>query len=332
MKTAANFAPLLEQYFTKRLMAQRQVSPNTIASYRDTFRLLLVFSQKRLNKAPATLSLLDIDAALIDAFLDDLEKTRGTHARSRNLRLSAIRSFFNYAAYYEPAHAEQIQQVLAIPTKKYDRVQVGFLTRPEVESVLAAPDIQTWIGRRDHALLLMAFQCGLRLSELTGLRNADVELNAGAHVRCIGKGRKERTTPLSAQTVKVLKAWFKETPRGASDIVFPTVHGGPMSADAVQYLVAKHVAVARQTCPSLKSKRVSPHMTRHTAAMELLLAGIDLPTMALWLGHESIKSTQVYLDANLALKEAALAKTTPFDGRMTRFKPKDSLLEFLRNL
>jgi len=332
MKTAANFAPLLEQFFTRRLMAQRQVSPNTIASYRDTFRLLLVFSQKRLNKAPATLSLLDINAALIDAFLDDLEKNRGTHARSRNLRLSAIRSFFNYAAYYEPAHAEQIQQVLAIPSKKYDRVQVGFLTRSEVESVLAAPDIQTWIGRRDHALLLMAFQCGLRLSELTGLRHADLELNAGAHVRCIGKGRKERTTPLSAQTVKVLKAWFKETPRGTSGIVFPTVHGRPMSADAVQYLVAKHVAVARQTCPSLKSKRVSPHMTRHTAAMELLLAGIDLPTMALWLGHESIKSTQVYLEANLALKEAALAKTTPFDGRMARFRPKDSLLEFLRNL
>jgi site-specific recombinase XerD len=332
MKTAADFAPLLEQFFTKRLMAQRQVSSNTVASYRDTFRLLLVFAQKRLNKAPATLSLLDIDAALVDAFLDDLEKSRGTHARSRNLRLSAIRSFFNYAAYYEPTHAEQIQQVLAIPNKKYDRVQVGFLTRPEVESVLAAPDMQTWIGRRDHALLLMAFQCGLRLSELTGLRNADIELNAGAHVRCIGKGRKERCTPLAPQTVKVLKAWFKETPRGTLDIVFPTVHGRPMSADAVQYLVAKHVSVARQTCPSLKNKRVSPHMARHTAAMELLLAGIDPPTMALWLGHESIKSTQVYLDANLALKEAALAKTTPFDGRMARFKPKDSLLEFLRNL
>jgi len=332
MKTAANFAPLLEQFFTKRLMAQRQVSPNTIASYRDTFRLLLVFTQKRLNKAPATLGLVDIDAALIDAFLDDLEKTRGTHARSRNLRLSAIRSFFNYAAYYEPAHAEQIQQVLAIPSKKYDRVQVGFLTRPEVESVLAAPDMQTWIGRRDHALLLMAFQCGLRLSELTGLRNADIELNAGAHVRCIGKGRKERSTPLAPQTVKVLRAWSKEKPRGTSDIVFPTVHGRPMSADAVQYLVAKHVAVAAQSCPSLKTKRVSPHMTRHTAAMELLLAGIDLSTMALWLGHESIKTTQVYLDANLALKEAALAKTTPFDGRTARFKPKDSLLEFLHNL
>ena len=263
MTGTATFASLLERFFTQRLIAQRQVSPNTIASYRDTFRLLLEFLQKRLHRAPSNLALSEIDAALIDAFLDDLEKTRGVAARSRNLRLSAIRSFFRYVAYYEPAHAEQIQQILAIPSKRHDRPVVGFLTRSEVEAVLAVPDKQTWTGRRDHALLLVAFQTGLRLSELTGLRRGDLELNTGAHVRCVGKARKERCTPLTAETVKVLNAWIKEPSRCPSDFLFPTVHGERMSADAVQYLLAKHVTTARQTCPSLNKKRVSPHLARH---------------------------------------------------------------------
>jgi site-specific recombinase XerD len=332
MTSISTFASLLERFFTQRLITQRQVSPNTIASYRDTFRLLLEFIQKRLKKAPSNLALSDIDATLIDAFLEDLEKTRGVSARSRNLRLSAIRSFYRYVAYYEPTHAERIQQILAIPSKRHDRPLVGFLTRPEVEAVLAAPDQHTWIGRRDHAMFLVAFQTGLRLSELTGLRRGDLELNTGAHVRCVGKGRKERCTPLTTQAVKVLKAWIKEPLRDSLDVLFPTVHGRRMSADAVQYRFAKHVAVARQICPSLKKKRVSPHLARHTAAMELLEAGVDLTVIALWLGHESIKTTQIYLDAHLALKEAALAKTTPFAGRVERFKPKDDLLQFLSSL
>jgi integrase/recombinase XerD len=332
MTAISTFAPLLQSYFTQRLITQKKVSPHTIASYRDTFRLLLQFVQKRLQKAPSSLRLSDIDAALIDAFLDDLEKTRAVSVRSRNLRLSAIRSFFQYVAYYEPAHAERIQQILAIPSKRHDRPLVGFLTRPEVEAVLAAPDQLSWIGRRDHAMLLLAFQTGLRLSELTGLRKGDLELNAGAHVRCVGKGRKERCTPLAAHTVRVLRAWIKEPVRGTLDLVFPTVHGERMSADAVQYRLAKHVAVARQSCPSLKNKRVTPHLARHTAAMELVQAGVDLAVIALWLGHESTKTTQTYLDAHLALKEAALAKTTPFNGRVGRYKPKDDLLQFLTGL
>lgn len=333
MNPTSNFAPLLQRFFTQRLMAQRQVSPHTIASYRDTFRLLLEFAQKQLHKPPSSLALSDINAPLIGAFLDDLEASRGVSARSRNLRLTAIRSLFRYAAYQEPTQSAQIQQVLAIPSKRHDRRLVGFLTRAEIEALLAAPNMQTWNGRRDHAFLLLAFQTGLRLSEMTSLRRQDLELGTGAHIRCQGKGRKERCTPLTAQTVKVLKAWLREPVRGKSDVLFPTVHGGQMSADAVQYLLAQHTAVARNTCPTLKDKRVSPHVCRHTAAMELLQAGVDSLGIALCLGHESVKTTQIYLDANLAFKEAALAKMTPINGSTPgRFQPSDSLLQFLKSL
>lgn len=332
MTPQATFAPLLERFFTQRLIAQQQVSPNTIASYRDTFRLFLQFAHKRINKSPVDLMFSDMDVDLIEAFLNDLEKSRGISARSRNLRLSAIRSFFHYAAYHEPTHSARIQRILSIPAKRYDRKLVGFLARPEVEAILAAPDAHTWNGRRDHALLLLAFQTGMRLSEMTGLRREDVELNTGAHIRCLGKGRKERCTPLTDQTVKALKAWIKEPKPNNSAHLFPTVHGGRMSSDAVQYLIAKHTAVARLACPSLKNKRVSPHLTRHTAAMELLQAGVDISVIALWLGHESIKTTQMYLNAHLALKEAALAMTTPLNAQAGRFRPKDRLLRFLNSL
>ena len=332
MNPTTDFAVLLERFFTQRLMRQRQVSPNTIASYRDTFRLFLQFAQQRLNKSPSDLALSDLNVALVEAFLDDLETHRGIGARSRNLRLTALRSFLSYAAYFEPAHAGRMQQMLAIPAKRHDRPLVGFLTRPEVDALLAAPDRQAWIGRRDHAWLLLAFQTGLRLSELTGLRRADVALATGAHIRCIGKGRKERCTPLTQQTVKVLTAWLKEPARGSSDLLFPTVHGDRMSADAVQYLFAKYTAIARRTCSSLNHKRVSPPVARHTAAMELLQAGVDLAVIALWLGHESIKTTPMYLDAHLALKEAALEKTTPIKGHVRRFRAEDHLLQFLNGL
>ena len=332
MKPTTDFAPLLERFFTQRLITQRQVSPHTIASYRDTFRLFLQFTHKKLMKSPSDLVFSDIDVTLVEAYLDDLENSRGISARSRNLRLSAIRSFFCYAAYLTPTHAERIQQILAIPAKRHDRPLVGFLTRVQVDALLAAPDTRTWIGRRDHAWLLVAFQTGLRLSEMISLRKNDIVLDSGAHIRCLGKGRKERCTPLTNTTVKVLKAWTKEPVRGGSDLLFPTVHGGPMSADAVQYLFAKYTAVARQTCPSLKNKRVSPHIARHTAAMELLQAGVELSVIALWLGHESIKTTQMYLDAHLALKEAALEKTEPHSGHVGLFRAKDRLLQFLNSL
>ncbi len=332
MSAQTSLAPLLERFFTQRLMTQRQVSHHTIASYRDTYRLFLQFAHERKKKAPCELTFSDIDVDLIEAFLADLENGRGICARSRNLRLSAIRSFFRYAAYYEPAHVARIQQILVIPAKRHDRALVGFLSRPEVEALLAAPDLRTWNGRRDHALLWVAFQTGMRLSELTGLRRSDVELSTGAHVRCLGKGRKERCTPLTSQTVKVLKAWIEEPMRGSSDRLFPTVHGQRLSADAVQYLFAKYTAIAREGCVSLRKKHVTPHMARHTAAMELLQAGVDLTVIALWLGHESTKTTQVYLDANLALKETALAKTTPLAGRRGRFRPDDRMIQFLNNL
>jgi integrase/recombinase XerD len=332
MNKMPSFPALLEHFFTQRLMAQRQASPHTIASYRDTFRLLLSFAQTQLHKPPSNLALTDLDAPLIGAFLNDLEKRRGVTARTRNVRLTAIRSFFRYAAYQEPAQSAHIQRVLAIPSKRQNRPLVGFLMRPEIEALLAAPDQLTWMGRRNYALLLLAVQTGLRLSEITSLRREDLVFGTGAHVRCEGKGRKERCTPLAKPTIAVLKAWFKEPARGNAGVLFPNVRGGRLSPDAVQYLLAKHMAVARQRCPSLKQKRVSVHVLRHTAAMELLQAGVDPSVIALWLGHESVATTQIYLNAHLALKEAALAKTTPVNGKVRRFRAGDQLLQFLSTL
>jgi integrase/recombinase XerD len=330
--TANAFAPLLERFFTQRLMAQRNVSPHTIAAYRDTFRLFLRFASERRRCPPTDLGFSDLDVALVEAFLDDLEQRRGSTARSRNLRLSALRSFFHYATYFVPEHAGRIQHILSIPAKRHERQLVGFLTRVEVDALLAAPDRQTWLGRRDHAWLLVAFQTGLRLSEMTALRRTDVTLSSGRHIRCIGKGRKERCTPLTEQTAQVLRAWLNEPPPRDSDRLFPTVHGQPMSADAVQYLFAKHTAAAARSCPSLANRRVSPHVARHTAAMELLQSGVEPAVIALWLGHESIKTTQIYLDAHLALKEAAMAKVEPHPGQPSRFQADDRLLEFLNGL
>lgn len=332
MTPRASFAALLERYFTQRLMHQRQASAHTIASYRDTFRMLLQFAQKRLHKAPSALALEDIDAPLVTAFLDDLETVRGVTARTRNLRLTALHSFFRYASYEAPTHAAQIARVLAIPAKKFARALVAFLSRAEVDALLAAPDQRAWSGRRDHALILLAVQTGLRLSELTGLRRDDVHLGTGAHVRVVGKGRKERCTPLSKATRAVLTAWLREPTRAPGQPVFPNARGGSLSSHGVHYLLAKHVAVASAHCTSLTRKRVSPHVLRHTTAMDLLQAGVEQSVIALWLGHESIETTQIYLDANLELKEEMLAKTTPPEGRSGRFRPDDQLLAFLRGL
>lgn len=326
------FPAILESFFTERLIAQRRVSPHTIASYRDTFRLLLQFCQKRLRKPPSQLTLPDLNAPLLGKFLDDLEADRANGARSRNLRLTAIRSFFRYAALEAPDHSGLIQRVLAIPNKRQSRPLVDFLTRPEFEAVLAVPNRNTWLGRRDHALLLTAVQTGLRLSEITSLRQSEVSLRAGAHIRCTGKGRKERCTPLAKSTVGVLAAWIKEQGKDGAKILFPSIRGGPLSSDSVQYLVAKYVEHARKTCHSLSQKRVSPHVLRHTAAMELLQAGVDRSLIALWLGHESVETTQIYLDADLALKEKVLAKTTPIKAKRARYRPDDELLSFLKNL
>jgi site-specific recombinase XerD len=261
-----------------------------------------------------------------------MEQSCGISARSRNLRLTAIRSFFQYAALEAPAQSAQIQRVLAIPGKRHTRSLVQFLTRPEVNALLEAPDQRLWSGRRDHAFLLVAVQTGLRLSEMTGLQRPDVMLGTGAHLRVVGKGRKERCVPLTKQSVAVLKAWLREPARGDSQALFPNARGGRLSADGVQYLLAKHTKVACQVCPTLQQKRVTPHVLRHTMAMELLQAGVDRAVIALWLGHESVETTQIYLNANLALKEEVLAKTTPPDGKPGRYRPDDRLLAFLRGL
>lgn len=330
MTGAAILPSLIERFFTLRLIRQRNVSPHTIASYRDTFRLLFAFAQARLSKPPSRLDLADLDAPFIGAFLDDMEASRSIGIRTRNLRLTAIRAFFRFVAFEEPAYVGQSQRVLAIPGKLHDKREVHFLAREEIDAILAAPDRSTWIGRRDHMLLHLMAQTGLRLSEVVQLERGAVVLGAGAHVRCLGKGRKERCTPLTRQTSHALQAWLKEAGQHGSARLFPNIHGGDLSADAVQRLLARHVETARLRCVSLRQKRVTPHVLRHSAAMELLQAGVDCSVIALWLGHESIKTTQVYLHAHLALKEAALARIKPFNGQKGgRYKPADRLLAFL---
>lgn len=332
MKSLCDLSALLQAFFVDRLLRQRQASSHTIASYRDTFRLLLRFAAEQLGKAPSTLSIEDLDAPFLGAFLHHLETDRGNSPRTRNARLAAIRSFFRYVALEEPRHSALIQRVLSMPTKRFDRKTVTFLTRPEIESLLAAPDQGTWIGRRDRTLLLVAVQTGLRVSELIGLRCEDVVLGRGAHVCCQGKGRKQRRTPLRKETVAALRGWLHERNAPASEPLFPTARGGSLSRDAVEYLLAKHLAHARRRCPSLKRKRVSPHVLRHSAAMDLLEHGIDCSVIALWLGHESVETTQVYLHASLVLKERALEKTTPLHVPPGRYRPNDRLLAFLESL
>ena len=330
--TTPSFPALLQGFFTRRLMQQRQASPHTIGSYRDSFRLLLQFAQQHLGVAPQRLKFEQIDAPLIASYLDDLQASRGIGAASRNLRLTAIRSFFRYASFEMPANAAQIQRVLAIPNKRCTRAQIGFLTRAEIDAILLTPDLRTWCGRRDHALMLMAVQTGLRVSEITGLCRPAVCLGTGAHVRVVGKGRKERLTPLTKTTADVMQAWLREITNSDDAILFPSARGTRLSADGVQYLLSKHVARARQTCPTLANKHVTPHVLRHTTAMELLQAGVERSVIALLLGHESIETTQIYLDANLEMKQAALDKVEPQAGRIGRFRPQDQLLAFLKAL
>jgi integrase/recombinase XerD len=328
----SSLAPTLQAFFTERLATQRQASPKTIAAYRDTFRLLLGFIQGRTSKTPATLDLGDVDAPLIGAFLDHLEHDRHNTVRTRNARLAAIHSLFRFAALRHPEHALLIQRVLSIPQKRFDRAVVSFLTAVEIEALLASPDRSCWIGRRNHALLLVALQTGLRLSELTGLRCSDVVLSTGAHIRCRGKGRKERCTPLTSQSVAVLRVWMDERKGAPTDPLFPSRRGVPLGSDAVELLVAKYTTVASQRCPSLQAKRVTPHVLRHTSAMLLREAGVDTSVIALWLGHERIESTQIYLHADLAIKERALARTAPIQGTPGRYRPTDALLAFLDDL
>ena len=325
-------APTLQAFFTDRLINQRDASPHTIAAYRDTLRLLLTFIQRQTGKQPAALDIEDLDAMRITAFLDYLERERRNGPRTLNARLAAIHSLFRFAAARHPEHANLIARVLAIPAKRFDRAIVTYLTSEEVDALLAAPDRDRWIGRRDHALLTLAIQTGLRVSELTALRRQDVHLGTGAHVRANGKGRKLRATPLTTRTAAVLRSWLQEIDDSPAEPMFPTTRGRPLSRDAVALLVAKHTTAASPSCPSLKTKTVSPHVLRHTAAMNLLHAGVDSSVIAQWLGHESVEATQIYIHADMTIKERALARAAPPNTRPGRYRPPDTLLAFLEGL
>jgi len=292
-------APTLQAFFTDRLIRQRHASTNTIAAYRDTLRLLLGFASQQTGIAPSQLDVADFDAPLIAAFLDHLEHERGNSVRTRNARLAAIHSLFRYAALTHPDHADTIARVLAIPPKRFDRALVTYLDEPEIDALLAACDPNTRTGRRDHALLLLAVQTGLRISELTGLTRADLHLGPGAHVACHGKGRKDRITPLTTATVAVLRGWLDEQPGEPTDPLFPTHRGRPLSRDAIEHRIAHYTAKAATSCPSLRGKTITAHVLRHTTAMRLLHAGVDTSVIALWLGHVSVDTTQIYLHADM---------------------------------
>ncbi len=325
-------APTLQAFFTDRLVHQRNASPQTVAAYRDSLKLLIDFVSGQVGKVPSQLDFTDLDVGIITRFLDHLERERHNSVRTRNARLAAIHSLFRFAALRHPEHAEVIQRVLAIPAKRFDRALISFLTATEVDALLASPDRSTWTGRRDHALLLLAIQSGLRASELTGLLCGDVQLGNGPHISCRGKGRKDRITPLTGVAVAVLRVWLRERGVMPNEPLFPARDGGRLSRDALEDRIAKYVGIAAAQCPSLRTKRISAHTLRHTAAMQLLRAGVDTSVIALWLGHEQVDTTQIYLHADLGIKERALALTRPSSTKPGRFRPSDSLLAFLEAL
>jgi site-specific recombinase XerD len=327
-----SFSSLLQRFFTDRLLGQLGASSHTVASYRDTLRLLLRFAAERLKRAPSDLRIEDLDASFLGDFLTHLELDRRNCPRTRNNRLAALHAFFRYVSLNEPAQALHCQRVLAIPAKRYERGPVEFLSEAEAAALVEAPDPKTWMGRRDRTLLLVAVQTGLRNSELTSLRHQDVELGSGAHLRCLGKGRKMRCTPLRPDIAEVLKQWLSEQDGTPGDPVFPSSRGGPLSADALQRLVARHAATACRACPSIAGKTVTPHTLRHTAAMSLLRHGVDLTVIALWLGHESTETTQIYLHADMQLKERALAHASSNSVAPHCYRPPDALLAFLEAL
>lgn len=322
-------AATVQAFFTDRLTQQRNASPHTVVAYRRTFCLLLSFVQQRSGQEPSRLEFTDLRAPVVVAFLQHLEAERGNGVRSRNARLAAIHSFFRYASTRHPEHADDIQRVLAIPHKRFARAEITHLDHDEIVSILAAPDRSTWHGRRDHALLLVAIQTGLRLAELTTLKVVDIHLGGGAHVHCQGKGRKDRSTPLNTQVVGVLKVWLRERGGKPDDPAFPSRRGSSLSADAVERLVAEHAHNAARSCLSLRGKRVTPHVLRHSNAMQLLQGGVDSATIALWLGHERVQTTDIYLHADMSMKERALARLAPLPTAAGRYRASDALMRFL---
>jgi len=330
MKTS-NFPALIQRFFTDRLCTQMEASRHTVAAYRDSFRLLIRYAAERRGKSPTKLAIEDIDADLVADFLTHVETARGNTARTRNTRLAAIRSFFRYVALTEPGLLLHCQRILSMPSKRSVKRSVTFLDAEEIAALLAAPDRATQVGRRDHVLLLLALQTGLRASELINLRCKDVILGAGAHIRCVGKGRKERSTPLRRDTAKLIQTWIGAG-RDADSPLFPSIRGERLSRDALEHLVRKHCLTAARACPSLAGKRVTPHTLRHSTAMELLHHGVDQSVIALWLGHESVETTQIYIHADMRLKEKALSKVASPEAKTRRYRPDDELLAFLEAL
>jgi integrase/recombinase XerD len=325
-------APHVQAFFAEYLAQQRRLSPQTILSCRDTFRLWLTFLRDHTGVEPAALRLADVDAPVVLRFLDYLEQKRGNSVRSRNIRLAALRSFFRFVALRDPESLDIVTRVLAIPVKRTDQKLIGYLTRPEIQALLAAPDRATWVGRRNHALLVTLYNSGARVSEVTTLKQGQVRFAEHTCVQLVGKGRKERTIPLWVDTARVLRGWFQEVGEDAAHVAFPSARGTPLSRDGVDYLLKQTVQRAAVACPSLATKSISPHVIRHTTAMHLLQAGVDIATIALWLGHESIDTTHMYLQADLAMKEKALEKLDPIEGKWQRFHADDPLLAFLASL
>lgn len=325
-------APTLQAFFTDRLARERQVSPRTIAAYRDALRLLLCFVQQRTGTRPEKLDWNDLNADVISAFLNHLEDERGNSARTRNVRLTAIRSLFSYAALQNPEHALLIQRVLDIPPKRFDKRTVTFLTGEEVDALLSAPDTRRWEGRRDKTMLALTVQTGLRVSELTGLNRDDITLGDGAAVRCEGKGRKQRAVPLNRAVQDLLRSWLNERADRGGAPLFCTRTGRRLTRDAVAQRLNTHAQTAAETCPSLLEKRVHPHVLRHSCAMSLLQAGVDTTVIALWLGHAGVRSTDAYVHADMTIKEKALARTTLTGVRPGRYQPTDKILAFLERL
>lgn len=332
MNTSPSLSSLIQYFFTQHLCEHKRSSPRTIVAYRDTFRLLLNFLHARTGRAPTSLTLADLDASAILAFLDHLEGERHNEVRSRNARLCAVRSFFRVVAVRDPANLDIVNRVVAIPTKRTDHRLVTYLTRVEMDAVLAAPDPATWLGRRDHALLLTMYNSGARASEIISLRYAQVSFGPNTHIQLHGKGRKDRTVPLWPQTARVLQRWFHELEAATDSLAFPTIRRTVLSADGLNHLLQQAVQRASTECPSLLTKRVTPHVLRHTTAMHLLQSGVDIATIALWLGHESIETTHGYVEADLASKQKALEKLAPAQGQLQRYQPEDELLRFLSGL
>jgi integrase/recombinase XerD len=324
--------PLLQSFFMEHLCHHKRLSPQTVKSYRDTFRLLLQYLQATMAKKPSALSIVDLDAPVILSFLESLEQQRHNQAQSRNVRLTAIRSFFRLVAMRDPASVGVATRVLAIPLKRIDQRLVGYLTRPEVDAILAANNLTEWTGRRDHALLLSLYNTGARVSEIISLRRSHFSFGVKSFVQFKGKGRKERAVPLWHSTARVLQAWFRELDDGSSTVAFPNARGSSLTRDGVNYILQQAVERAAATCLSLKNKRVFPHIFRHSCALHLLQSGVDITVIALWLGHESIQTTHGYIEADMAIKEQALQKLAPAGKTITRFKADDALLTFLASL